>query len=69
MSGPFRFKDETHRTLRMEHTTPNTPSDALFVPPSVDQWSAPEHAIAHVLAHVRTTGKGAESLGRPVHLN
>lgn len=55
--------------LRMEHTTPNTPSDALFVPPSVDHWSAPAHAIAHVLSHVRASGKGSASLGGSVHLN
>ena len=44
--------------LRMKHTTPNSPSNALFVAPEADQWSAPEHAIAHVLAHVRTHCKG-----------
>ncbi|MBL6619318.1 MAG: hypothetical protein ISP54_03070 [Flavobacteriales bacterium] len=53
----------------MEHTTPNSPSNALFVPPAADQWSAPEHAIANVLAHVRSTGRGSSSLGGSVHLN
>jgi|GEM_PF-2450987 hypothetical protein len=55
--------------LRMKHTTPNSPSNALFVAPEVDQWSAPEHAIAHVLAHVRTTSTGSKSMGGSVHLN
>ncbi|MDA9864014.1 hypothetical protein N9C70_02985 [Flavobacteriales bacterium] len=53
----------------MKHTTPNSPSNALFVAPEVDQWSAPEHAIAHVLAHVRTTSTGSKSMGGAVHLN
>lgn len=53
----------------MEHTTPNTPSDATFLSPAVDQWSAPEHAIANVLAHVRTTGAGSTTTGGAIHLN
>jgi len=53
----------------MEHTTPNSPSDALFVPPAADQWSAPEHAIAHVLAYARSTASGSSALGGAVHLN
>lgn len=54
---------------RMEHITPNSPSDALFFPPTVDQWSAPAHAIANVLTHVRTTGRGSTAIGGSVHLN
>lgn len=57
------------KAKRMEHTTPNTPSDATFFSPAVDQWSAPEHAIAHVLAHARTTGSGSNATGGAVHLN
>jgi len=53
----------------MEHTTPNTPSDATFLSPAVDQWSAPEHAIANVLAHVRTTGAGSTTTSGAIHLN
>ncbi len=54
---------------RMKHTTSNSPFQAFPVAPKADQWSAPEHAIAHVLAHVRTTTKGSASLGGSVHLN
>lgn len=53
----------------MEHPTPNFPSNALLFPPKVDQWSAPPHAVANVLAHVRCTGRGSQSLGGAVHLN
>ncbi len=55
--------------LRMKHTTPNSPSNALFIAPEADQWSAPEHAIARILAHVRHTAKGSTSLGGAIHLN
>lgn len=65
MSGTVQTTIE----LRMKHPTPNSPSNALFIAPEVDQWSAPEHAIAHVLAHVRNTAKGSTSLGGAIHLN
>ncbi|MDG1380879.1 MAG: hypothetical protein P8P45_01760 [Flavobacteriales bacterium] len=52
----------------MEKLTPNPLSDAPSFP-QVDQWSAPERAISFVLAHVRSTGKGSQTVAGSVHLN
>lgn len=50
----------------MEQLTPNSLSSSR---PSVDQWSAPDHAIAFVLNHARTTACGSTAVQGSVHLN
>ena len=50
----------------MEQLTPNSLSSSR---PSVDQWSAPDRAIAFVLNHARTTSPGPTAVQGLLHLN
>jgi len=50
----------------MEQLTPNSLSSSHT---SVDQWSAPDHAIEFVLNHARTTAQGAAPVHGVLHLN
>ena len=51
----------------MEQLTPNSLSSSSC--PSIDQWSAPDRSVVFVLAHVRSTARGAASVTGGIHLN